>query len=247
MKISAVIVTQNEEVNIEDAVKSVLWTDEVIIVDSNSEDKTVEIAKKFTDKVYNVEDLNLTEKRIYSLNKAGNDWILFLDADERITEELKNEILSLKPDDEIAAYWLNRKNYWFGSWIKHSANYPDYQLRLFNKRKCTVTNRLIHEGVETTGKTLKLKNDMLHYSYRDLTHMIKKINFFSTLEAQEHFENKKKITKLGVFSHSISAFLRIYISNKGFKDRSEGFFVSFCYALTNLLSHLKLLKLQSKI
>jgi glycosyltransferase involved in cell wall biosynthesis len=247
MKISAVIVAQNEEINIEDAVKSVLWCDEVILIDSNSRDKTTEIAGKFTRKIYNVENSSVTERRIYSLDKAKNSWILFVDADERITEELKEEITNLNPADDIAGYFLNRRNYWFGKWIKHSANYPDYSIRLFNKHKCRIANRIVHEGVEAKGKTQRLKNDLIHYSYRNLEHMIKKINYFSTLEAQEHFADNKRISKIGVFAHSISAFLRVYVSNKGYKDKSEGFFVSVCYALTNLFAHLKLLKLQGKI
>jgi len=247
MKISAIVITKNEENNISDCLETIKWADEIIVVDSGSDDNTIAIAKKSTVKVYNIENQSITEKRIYSITKTCNDWILFLDADERITEELKNEITSLELDEETAGYHINRRNYWFGKWIKHSANYPDYQLRLFNKNKCSVANRFVHEGVETNGKTLKLKNDMIHYSYRDLTHMIKKINHVSTLEAKEHFKNNKKITKFGVFTHALSAFLRIYLSNKGYNDKIEGFFVSFCYSFTNFVSHLKLLKMQNKL
>ncbi len=247
MKISAIAITKNEENNISDCLETIKWADEIIIVDSNSDDNTINLAKKFTDKIYNINDESITEKRAYSIEKAANDWILFLDADERIPEELKNEILSIQNDEAIAGYHINRRNYWFGKWIKHSANYPDYQLRLFNKHKCTLAKRYVHEGIQTSGKTQKLTNDIIHYSYRDLSHMINKINHVSTLEAKEHFHNNKQISKFGVFTHALSAFLRIYISNKGYKDKTEGFFVSFCYSFTNFVSHLKLLKLQNKI
>ena len=247
MKISAIVVTKNEENNIAGCLETIKWADEIIIVDSNSEDNTIAAAKKFTANIYNIDNESITEKRIYSLSKANNDWILFIDADERITEELKDEIKSLDENKEITGYFINRRNYWFGKWIKHSANYPDYQLRLFNKHKSSVINRYVHEGVETSGKTAKLQNDLIHYSYRDLTHMISKINHVTTLEAKEHFKNSNQISKIGVFTHALSAFLRIYISNKGYKDKTEGFFVSFCYSFTNFLSHLKLLKLQNKL
>jgi glycosyltransferase involved in cell wall biosynthesis len=247
MKISAIIITYNEAINIPHAVKSVLWADEVILVDSNSMDGTAEIAKTYTTKVYNINDQSITAKRIYSITLASNDWILFLDSDERIPEELKNEIQTLNPDNETCGYFINRRNYWLGKWIKHSANYPDYHLRLFNKHKCSVTDRIVHEAVETKGKTVKLKNDMIHYSYRNLEHMISKINHVTTLEAKEHFKNGKQISKFGVFTHAMSAFLRIYISNGGFMDKLGGFFVSFCYSFTNFVSHLKLLKLQNKL
>jgi glycosyltransferase involved in cell wall biosynthesis len=247
MKISAIVVTKNEENNIGQCLETIKWADEIIVVDSNSDDNTINIANKFTYNIHNIDNESITEKRIYSISKAENDWVLFLDADERITEALKDEILALEPGNEISGYYINRRNYWFGKWIEHSANYPDYQLRLFNKHKSSIVNRYVHEGVETTGITVKLQNDLIHYSYRDLTHMISKINHVTTLEAKEHFKNGKQISKMGVFTHALSAFLRIYISNKGYKDKTEGFFVSFCYSFTNFLSHLKLLKMQNKL
>ncbi len=249
MKITGIVLTKDEEQNIKDCLESIKWLDEIIIIDSGSKDKTTAIAEKFTNSIYQTPIQNIPEKRKFALNEANisNDWILFIDADERITEELKQEIQSLVETQGVNGYYINRRNYYLGKWIKHCGINPDYSLRLFRKAKGKITDRIIHEGVEVEGICIKLKNDMLHYSYRDLEQAVNKINFFSTEEAREHFQKNKKITKIGVFTHALSAFLRVYISRKGYKDKVNGFYVSFIYSMVNFLSHLKLLKMQKKI
>jgi glycosyltransferase involved in cell wall biosynthesis len=249
MNITGIVITKNEELNIKECLESIKWLDEIIIIDSYSEDNTLNIAKNYTDKIYSTEIENIPEKRKFSLTQSSisNKWVLFLDADERITSELENEIKSLNEDAGINGYYINRRNYYLGKWIKHCGIYPDYCLRLFRKDKGRVTDRIIHEGIEVDGKCEKLKNDMLHYSYRDMEQMVNKINFFSSAEAEENFSKNKTISKTGVFLHFISAFLRVFISRKGYRDKLHGFYVSFSYAMVNFLSHLKLLKLQNKL
>jgi len=249
MKITGIVITKNEELNIKDCLESIKWLDEIIIVDSNSEDKTIEIAKTYTDNIYSISIENIPEKRKYSLSqtKISNNWILFLDADERITPELRDEIQSLDQSEGTNGYYINRRNYYLGKWIKHCGIYPDYTLRLFRKDKGKVIDRIIHEGIEVEGESAKLENDMLHYSYKDIEQLVNKIDFFSTSQAQENFINNKKITKIGVFLHFISAFLRVFISRRGYKDKLYGLYVSFSYSMVNFLSYLKMLKLQNKL
>lgn len=249
MKITGIVITKDEERNIKDCLESIKWLDEIIIVDSGSKDNTLSIAKTFTNNIYITEIQNIPEKRKFALTytKILNDWILFLDADERITPELHQEIDSLSDNSDVNGYFINRRNYYLGKWIKHCGIYPDYCLRLFRKDKGKITDRIIHEGVKVEGTCIKLNNDMLHHSYNNLEQMVKKINFFSSEEASEHLRNGKRITKIGVFTHALSAFLRVFISRKGFLDGLNGFYVSFTYSLVNFLSHLKLLKLQNKI
>lgn len=247
MKISAVVITKDEECNIKECLESITWADEIIIIDSQSKDKTIETASAFTGNIYSVNTFNFSEKRIFSLGKTANDWVLFIDADERVTPELAIEIQLLTPEENVYGYYIGRRNYCFGKWLKHSGVYPDRHIRLFNKNYASITRRLVHEGVNINGKTGLLKNEFLHFSYRDLTQMIDKINIYSTLEAEEKLANNKQISKAGVFSHAISAFLRVYISRKGFKDGTGGFFISFCFSMVSFLSHLKLLKLQGKL
>ncbi|MBE2225913.1 MAG: glycosyltransferase family 2 protein [Ignavibacteria bacterium] len=247
MKISAVVITKNEELNIRECLETLKWADEIVIIDSNSTDNTPIIASEFTDKIFSTDSDVFSEKRAMSFEKCSNDWILFLDADERITPQLQEEILSLSPAEGVYGYRLNRRNYYFGQWLKYSGVYPDKHIRLFNKRHASITPRIIHEGVEVSGSVEELKNDFIHYSFRDMTHMMDKINLYSTLEAREKLINNKQISKAGVFTHALSAFLRVYISRKGYKDGTGGFFISFCYSIVSFLSHLKLLKLQGKI
>jgi glycosyltransferase involved in cell wall biosynthesis len=247
LNISAVVITKNEELNIKECLETLVWADEIVIIDSTSKDNTKEIAAAYTDKIFQIDSDVFSEKRIFSFSKCSNDWILFLDADERLTPELQEELKTLSPTADINGYRINRRNYYFGQWLKHSGVYPDKHIRLFNKHFASITQRIIHEGVEIKGNVGDLNGEMIHYSFRDMTHMMDKINLYSTLEAREKLENNKQISKLGVFTHAFSTFLRVYISRKGFKDGAGGFFISFCYSMVSFLSLLKLLKLQKKI
>lgn len=246
MKISAAIITYNEENNITDCIKSVLWCDEIIILDSNSTDKTCELAKIFTDKIFLTNINNYSEKRKLAISYIKNDWVLFIDADERVTEELKEEICKLEDNSDVFAYEINRKNYCLGKWIQYCGINPDYHIRLFNKNYAEITNRKIHEGISVRAKTDRLKNHIIHYTYRNLYQMIEKVNIYSTLEAEENYEKNKPINKIEALLKPISTFIRIFIIRKGYKDGLEGFYMSFCYSMVNFLSQLKLLKLKGK-
>jgi len=247
VKISVIILTKNEELNIKDCLETVKWADEILIIDSGSTDNTLSIASGYNTRIIADAPDSFAEKRILSIERSSNDWIFFLDADERATPELQKELIEFEPREGINGYILTRRNYYFGQWLRYSGVYPDKHIRLFNRKFASVTPRLIHEGVEVTGGTAEMKGEFLHYSFRDMTHMMDKINFYSTLEALDKFKKGKKISKTGVFTHALSTFLRVYFSRKGYKDGSGGFFISFCYAMDNFLSHLKLLKMQGKI
>jgi glycosyltransferase involved in cell wall biosynthesis len=250
MKISAVIITLNEEHNIKDCLKTVKWADEIIIIDSESKDKTKEIASEFTDKIYSTETNDFASKRKLGIQKASNDWIFFLDADERVTPELKDEILNLQENNQennIEGYLINRKNFYLGKWVKHSGIYPDYHLRLFKKQNSIITNRPVHEGVEVKGPLQKLENHILHYSVNSLEGLVEKCDLYSSLQAKEFLQNGKKVSKFSVFPKAFAMFLIVFFSRKGYKDKASGFFVGISYSLTNFLTSLKLLKLQKKI
>lgn len=247
MKISAVVITKNEELNIKSCLETLKWADEIIIVDSNSTDKTQEIASGYTNNIYSVNTDVFAEKRIFSLGKTRNDWVLFLDADERLTKELQEEIQSLQQTKDVHGFIIGRRNYFIGKWLKYSGVYPDKHIRLFNKKYSNITPRIIHEGVEVTGTVKEMVHEFDHYSFSDMQQMINKINLYSTLEAKENFGKNKQISKAGVFTHALSAFVRVFVSRKGFKDGIAGFFISFSYSMVSFLSHLKLLKLQGKI
>ncbi|MFA6978466.1 MAG: glycosyltransferase family 2 protein [Ignavibacteriaceae bacterium] len=242
--ISVIIIAKNEEKNIRGCLESVRWADEIIVVDAFSGDATVEIAKEFTPHVYQKEWEGFANQKVYALGLANNEWVLSLDADEQISPQLKEEILSLN-DHEHSAFEILRKNYFLGKKITTCGWDKDYQLRLFRREKTKVTvDKLVHEGFIVEGRTKKLYAPMYHYTTASLEKMIGKINYYSSLHAEENFASKKKITGLSILLHGVSAFLRPYISLKGYKDGMHGLLISFLNGLTTILNYAKLWELQ---
>lgn len=249
MKITCIVITRNEEKNIKECLESVNFLDEIIIVDSRSTDRTSEISRSYTEKIFSTEIENVTQKRIFSLGKSSHDWIIFVDADERISPELKEELILLKEKTgtDCHGYYINRKNIYFGKWIRNCGVYPDLHIRLFNKNNSEITNRIVHEGIIVHGKTSKLNGHLVHFTVDSLEHMMRKINYYSSMQSTEYFHNGKRVSRFSIPFKAISAFLRVYISRGGFKDGIRGMFVSFQDSMVNLLTNLKLLKLQNKL
>lgn len=243
-KISAVIIAFNEEENLAECLESVKWADEIVVVDSFSTDKTVEIAKQFTDKVFQKKWEGFARQRKYSLEVARGKWILSLDADERVTPELKNSILKiLENEQETNGYKVARRNYFLGKWITGAHWYPDHQLRFFRKDKATIEEVLVHEGFEVEGKTEIIEGDIIHYSYRSLDDAYKKINHYSTLAAKQRAD--KKVSALDLILHPIAAFLSDYFSRKAYKDGVHGLLVAILHSMTNLMTYTKIWEIQN--
>lgn len=244
-KLSVTIIAYNEEKNIRDCLESIKWADEIILVDSESNDKTVDIAKNFTDKIFIRKWEGYSSQRNFSLQQATNEWVLSLDADERISDELKNEIEKiLMHDDGVNGYYIPRRNYFLDKVIKSCFWYPDYQLRLVRKDFAKVNNRKIHEGLEVTGKKAYLKNDIIHYTHRNLKDTFKKINEYSSLQAEEKI-NDKKVKPHHLIIHPFAAFLNHFISRKGYKDGIYGLMVSLVHMMTNMMTYMKMWELQN--
>ena len=244
--VSAVIIACNEEKNIRDCLESVKWVDEIVLVDSGSKDKTLDTAKEYTDNIFIKEWQGFSKQRIFSLEKVTNDWVLCLDADERVSPELKNEILELREKGfEFSGYFIPRRNYFLGKHITSCFWYPDYQLRLFDKNKTTVSDRKVHEGFLVNGSTTNLKNDLIHLTHQTLSETLAKINHYSSLEAEERYE-KKKVGATDIVLHPIAAFLNHFISRKGYRDGIYGMLVSIIHAMTNLMTYMKIWELQNR-
>lgn len=237
-KISVTIITFNEEDNIEDCLKSVQWAEEIILVDSGSSDATVEISKKYTDKIYFNKWQGFANQKSFALEKALNEWVLSIDADERITPELKDEILN-SDLSSAEGYYIHRKNYFLDKVIKYCGWGSDFQLRLFRKSKTKLTERLVHEGFIVEGKTSKLKNQMIHLTHTDLKKTFSKINDYSTLEAVEKHK-RKNINGLTMILYPLIAFIQHYIFRKGFLDGVHGLMVSINHAMTKLQVYMKI-------
>jgi hypothetical protein len=243
-KISVIIITGNEEKNIRDCLKSANWADEIIVVDSESTDSTVQIAKEFTDKIFIHKWEGYASQKSYALNLAKNEWILSLDADERVTKELADEIQNLNlSESKFDAYKIHRENYFIDKKITSCGWGDDYQLRLFKKSKTKLTDRLVHEGFVVKGNVSQVKNSMIHYSYLNLKDGFKKINEYSTLEANEKYLNKR-VTGLSIVLKPIIAFLQHFVFRKGFTDGKHGLMVSLMHALTKLQVQMKMWELK---
>lgn len=242
--ISVIIITKNEENNIEDCLKSVEWADEIIIVDAESDDKTVEIAGKYTDRIYIRKWEGYSKQKKYALSLSRNEWVLSIDADERISTELKTEIQK-GTDENYDGFRISRKNYFLGKHITGCGWDNDFQLRLFKKSMTEITDNLVHESFIVKSAVGQLKNRILHYSYRTLKDAITKMNNYSSLEAEQKYRNKN-VSPIDFIIHPASAFIQYFIVKKGYKDGKYGLMVSLLHAMTNMQIYMKMWELKNK-
>lgn len=222
-QLSVVIITKNEESYIEDAIKSAQFADEVLILDSNSEDQTCHIAKKLGARVENHEWLGFGPQKNLAINLAHNDWVFVLDADERITFELKKEILKVLKNPSSNGYLVSRLNRFFGKNIKTCGLFPDFSLRLFDKTKGKFNNVAVHESVNVIGKTSKLKHYMIHLAYENVDEFINKQKIYSKLSNKEKNIFKALLSPFWVF-------IKLYFIRLGFMDGWHGLVISKVYA-----------------
>jgi len=245
-KISVIIITKDEEKNISDCLESVQWADEIIVVDSESTDKTIELTKKFTDKIFIRKWEGYVPQKRYAMSLAENDWVLSIDADERITPELKEEIQNLSPDN-FNGFRIRRKNYLMNKEITSCGWEKDFQLKLFRKDKADLNDRLVHEKFVVEGEFGTLNNTMLHYTFTSFTDYLNKINYYTSLKAQELLKTKNNVGGWTIFSHTVSAFFAFYFVRKGFKDGVYGLIISLLHSVSTMMNYIKLWELQKKI
>lgn len=245
-KLSVVIIAGNEEKNIKDCLESVKWADEIVVIDSESMDRTREIAGNYTKKIFVKKWEGFAEQRKFSIEKASYNWVLSIDADERVSPELKIEIKEvLKDNNRKSGYRIPFENFFLNKLIKSCGWYPDYHMRLFDKNATAFTNRKVHEAFEVKGETGYLTSHIIHYTHQSINETIKKINEYSYLQALEK-KDGKKVKAINLILNPIAAFLNHFISRKGFKDGVHGLMVSLIHALTNLLTYMKTWELQNK-
>jgi glycosyltransferase involved in cell wall biosynthesis len=228
MKISATIITFNEEANIHEACESLAWADEVIVVDSGSTDKTRDIAAACGARVINKDWPGFAAQKQFAAEQAVHDWVFSLDADERISEELKASILRLSKSVEANladGYRIPRRSYYQERWIKGGGWYPDWQLRLYRKSRGRWGPRQIHESVKMSSdaRIEKLSGDILHYSVRDSAHHHRMIGErYAPLAAQQMFEEGRRTSQLKIATAAPAAFIRSYLLKGGFRDGLAG-------------------------
>lgn len=250
IRISAIVHAYNEEKNIKDCLESLKWCNEIVIIDMHSNDKTIEIAKNCTDKIYYFEPCEYADPaRNYGLNKTGGDWILILDADERIPDKLVNVLKNVACQNKYDVVYMPWKNIIFNKWIKHTQWWPDYHPRFFRKGFVEYTNE-IHNMEKTFGRKLYLdakpENAVIHYNYQNISHFIQKLNRYTSIEAAKLNEKGIKFNIIKLFGKPIKEFIWRYILGKGFLDGIHGLILSCLMSFYWFAVYLKLWEISKK-
>ena len=241
MKVTATVITRNEADHIAAALQSVSWADEIVVVDSGSTDGTVAIARQQAARVEVRDWPGYSAQKNYAAGIASNDWILSLDADERVTPELAAEIRALLAGGPAArGYRMPRVAWYLGRWIRSTDWYPDYQLRLYDRRAGQWNGRRVHESVELQGTPGQLRHELQHYAYRDLSHHLATIDRYTTLAAEQWLAEGRTTNGLELLVHPRLAFVRNYLLRGGFRDGEPGLLIS---KLNSYYVFLKLAKL----
>jgi len=249
LKVSAYVMTFNEKDKITDCLESIKWADEIVVLDSFSTDGTVEICKKYTNKIIQKKFEGFGKLRNAALDSCSNDWVLSIDADERCTEELKNEVLGLLEKGPGAdAYYVPRKSHFLGVWVRHCGWYPDYrQPQLFNRKKMKYTEQLVHETFVLDGKLSYLKGHALQFPFLNLDQYLRKMERYSGLRAEEMHKAGKKFRISNVVVNPAAMFFRMYVAKLGFLDGKTGLILSFLYAYYTMLKYVKLWEKEKQI
>ncbi|MDR9437530.1 MAG: glycosyltransferase family 2 protein [Thiohalophilus sp.] len=228
--LSVVLIVMNEEDALRECLETVSWADEIVIIDSGSRDRTREIAAEYTDKVYVEDDWQgFGVQRQRAQQYVTGDWILMLDADERITEPLAQQIRqAVEMDDRQAVYFVPRLSWVFGRFIRHSGWYPDYVARLYPREQAGYNDNRVHEKLvyPDSMKEKKLAGDLLHYTYRDLEHYLVKSAHYAAAWAQQRQERGKRSSLLQGMLHGLGCFIKMYLVRAGFLDGKQGFLLA---------------------
>ena len=240
MKITATIITCDEERNIARAVESLRCVDEILVVDSGSVDRTVELARNLGARVIEANWRGFSAQKNWAAEQATNDWILSLDADEALSEALEGEIWNLKKTGpRHDAYTMPRLARYLGRWILHSGWYPDRKARLYHRQKASFTESLVHESVEVRGKVGRLENNILHFTCESLSEHVKTMDRYTTLAAQELAARQVKIPLSKLVADPAWNFVKTYFIQRGFLDGPEGLIIAHMAAFYTFLKYSK--------
>lgn len=240
MKISATIIAYNEERNIARAIESLRCADEIIVVDSGSSDRTIEIARNLGAKVVETVWPGYAKQKNYAAERAAHDWILSVDADESLSEALEAEIWRLKKNGPTYdAYTMPRLAQYLGRWINHSGWYPDRKVRLYNRTKATWTGDYVHESVKVEGSVGHLESNLLHFTCESLSEHLKTMDRYTTLAAEQLIAAKQNVSWGRLIFEPPWTFFRTYVLKAGFLDGVEGLAIANMAALYNFIKYAK--------
>jgi glycosyltransferase involved in cell wall biosynthesis len=226
-RVTATVITLNESAHIAAALESVRWADEIVVVDAESTDDTVAIARRYTDKVIVRPWPGYVAQKNFAADQASHDWIFSLDADERVTPPLANEVRALLNGNPPAAgYRIPRVTFHCGRWIRSTDWYPDFQLRLYDRRRARWTGRHVHESVRAEGPVAQLRGELQHYAYRDVAHHLQTMDRYTSLAARQMFEDGRRASWIDILITPRLTFFRNYVLRGGFRDGMAGLIVS---------------------
>jgi glycosyltransferase involved in cell wall biosynthesis len=239
--ISATLITHNEERNIAGALLSLPWVDEIVVVDDGSSDATVDICRRFTGKIFHRDWTGYADQKNFAVQQARHDWIFSLDADERPSPEL-----CARRGFSAQGYRIPRVAFFMERWLRHGDWYPDYQMRLFDRRHGRWEGGRVHESFKTSGKTGVLDGEIRHYTYRSLSDYLKRLETYSTLAALDYEQRGKTATPLKLLGNPIATFMKAYVLRRGFLDGLPGFVVAVMGSVSVFFKYAKLYELQLK-
>ncbi len=242
-KISACLTVGNEENEIERCLKSLSWVDEIVVIDSFSKDRTVELCKKYTDRVYQHEWLGYVGQKDLVKNMASNPWIFFVDADEEVSTRLRDEVIAefeSGANKLFVGYEFPRKVFFMGAWVTHGEWWPDIKMRLFLKANGLCAGREPHDQVIVDGPVKRLGGCLYHYTYLDLADQVKTLNRFSTISCMRMMEDDRKFRASDILFRPIFRFFRGYVLKRGFLEGYRGLIVAGMVALGVFLKYAKL-------
>ncbi len=245
--LSVTIITLNEEKNLRACLESVAFADEIIVVDSGSEDQTLSIAREFTDQVFQEPWQGFARQKNLAQDKALGPWILNVDADERVTPGLKEEILwLLRNGSPYTGFRIPRKNFFCGQWIRHGGWYPNYQLRLYQKEAGSFTQREVHEQVVIKGRVGILKTPLEHFTHDSLSDYLNRMDRYSDLSAEQYLLEGKKVSWLEILFRTKYTFLKMWLLQGGFLDGANGFVLAVLYSYYTFIKYAKLKEMVKK-
>ena len=225
-RISVTIITLNEEKNICECLESLSWADEIVVLDSQSNDRTVELARRYTDKVFIEPWSGQGAHKNRAIDLAQGPWIFSIDADERVPPELALEIQDVVQNASRDAYALRRQNMYRGQWIRHCGWWPDWVTRLFRKGKARFNDEVIHDTLETNGSIGKLKKPLIHHSFENASSFLERAHRYSAHQAEMMFRNGRRASLFTAFSHASFECLNTYLFRRGFLDGSAGLLIA---------------------
>lgn len=244
-EVSVVVLARNEEKNIGPCLETLQWADELLVLDSFSEDATVEIARGMGAEVHQRTFVNYPLQRNTGLQLASKEWVFFVDADERVTPKLAEEIRRVVDEGGFAGWWVPRKNYIFGKWVRHAGWFPDHQLRLLRRDKARYDEgREVHELVDLDGEAGYLDSLMIHYNYDTVQQFRAKQDLYTDYEARLMFDSGERARIHNFILQPVRQFLWRYVTLQGYKDGWHGLLLSLLMAYYELVRYEKLLRLE---